>query len=576
MMKLTYNRSIFFYFFLIFALFVIGIILIERDEERKYKEQALEERLDSYAEIVHSYLTLNHLQQGDTTELSKIAAILPEEIRLTVIDNEGKVLYDKNIDNYSTIENHLGRPEIRKALFQSYGTNIRRSTTVNTKFLYYAKHYSGYFVRVALPYNIQTEVMLKPDNMFIYLTLGLFFLVLVLLNFAANRFGKSITQIKNLIIDIKEDKPLPQNIKFRNDELGAIAHQLFDIVRQKELSKQALEVEKEKLIQHFQYSGEGWCTFSKDFKKIYANTLFIQYLNFIINKATADVETLFHIQDFACVYQFLNTRSKEEDYYSTQLSKNGRIFLINVVVFEDDSFEITLKDITKVEKNRRLKQEMTSNIAHELRTPLTSIRGYLETLHENNLPNEKQQQFIDNAYKQALRLSALVDDISLISKIEETASSFTKEKINLFQVINSVRIDLVNKLLNKNITMYIDVDDKLTINANHSLIYSLFRNLVENSIAYGGDYIDIHINNYMQDNNYVYFSYYDTGVGVPEQHLNRLFERFYRVNEGRSRDTGGSGLGLSIVRNAIHLHKGEIQVRNREEGGLEFLFTLLK
>ena len=150
------------------------------------------------------------------------------------------------------------------------------------------------------------------------------------------------------------------------------------------------------------------------------------------------------------------------------------------------------------------------------------------------------------------------------------------EKINLVQVINEVRIDLTDRLSNNNITLFIDVKPDITIHGNETLLYSIFRNLMDNSINYGGKDIEIHIKDYMQDNKYVYLSYYDTGKSVEEQHLARLFERFYRVNEGRTRETGGSGLGLSIVKNAVLLHKGEIHARKFSKGGLEFLFTLAK
>ena len=150
------------------------------------------------------------------------------------------------------------------------------------------------------------------------------------------------------------------------------------------------------------------------------------------------------------------------------------------------------------------------------------------------------------------------------------------EQVNLSLLLDELRIDMASKLKDNNIALSISVDKDLVIHGNYTLLYSIFRNLMDNSVSYAGANIEIHINNYMQDDKYVYFSYYDTGAGVGEQYLGRLFERFYRVNEGRTRDSGGSGLGLSIVKNAVLLHKGEIQVKNRLDGGLEFLFSLMK
>ena len=219
---------------------------------------------------------------------------------------------------------------------------------------------------------------------------------------------------------------------------------------------------------------------------------------------------------------------------------------------------------------------MTNNIAHELRTPVTSLRGYLETLDSQKLEAYKQAQFIHRAHQQTIRLSNLIDDVSLISKIEEAPAQFKLEKVNLAQLVDEVRIDLTDGLAANDIKLNVSIKDDLTIEGNYTLLYSIFRNLVDNSISYAGQHIEVNIKNYMEDNEYLYFSFCDTGRGVDEQYLARLFERFYRVNEGRTRDTGGSGLGLSIVKNAVLFHKGEIQVKNRAGGGLEFFFTLKK
>jgi two-component system OmpR family sensor kinase/two-component system phosphate regulon sensor histidine kinase PhoR len=197
-------------------------------------------------------------------------------------------------------------------------------------------------------------------------------------------------------------------------------------------------------------------------------------------------------------------------------------------------------------------------------------------LRTQNLPADKQSQFIQRAYQQTIRLSSLIEDISLISKIEEAPSQFEKEKIDIRQLLDEVRIDLTDKLIEADIKLNINVKENQMVTGNYTLLYSIFRNLIDNSISYAGQHTEIYVNNYMEDDDYVYMSYYDTGKGVDEKYLSRLFERFYRVSEGRTRDSGGTGLGLSIVKNAVLFHKGEIQVKNRLNGGLEFLFTLRK
>ncbi|NDV68850.1 cell wall metabolism sensor histidine kinase WalK [Dysgonomonas sp. 25] len=575
-MKLTYKKRIFFCFVIIFAVFAACIIFVEQKEEKRYRTEALETKLDGYADVIHGYIVSNSLNDSSMHRLGALISILPEEIRVTVIEPDGTVDYDKQVQDVSQLDNHLDRPEILQAQYKKQGSHIRLSTSTQRKYLYYAKSYPDGFVRVALPYDIQTKNLLKADNMFIYIVVALFICVLILLNYVAGRFSQSITRLKDLVSLAKNDKPLQKNITFPDDELGEIGGELTKLIDQKEKNKQALMVEREKLIRHFRFSEEGFAIFNADQKQIYFNTHFIQYVNMIMDRPVLDANEVFRSEKFRPLRDFLADEAKLKNHFSFQLNANGKAFVIRTIIYEDKSFEIAIKDITQAEKTRLIKQEMTNNIAHELRTPVTSLRGFLETLNANHLPEEKRKQFIDKAYMQSIRLSNLIEDVSLLSKIEESSSRFTFEKINLLQLINEVRIDLSDKLLQNNVALAIAVPGDLSINGNYTLLYSIFRNLIDNSLAYGGAGTEIHIANYMQDEKFVYFSYYDTGKGVNEEHLNRLFERFYRVNEGRTRETGGSGLGLSIVRNAVTMHKGEIQVKNRPGAGLEFLFTLKK
>ena len=572
-MKISYRKQLFFYFLIIFALFAVAIVAIEQQEERKNKTEELKARLDGFVEIIHAYIEKNQPMDSSITQLNMLADIMPQNIRITVISEDGNVMYDSDV---ATHDNHLERPEIRSAKFQFSGSNIRMSASANREYMYYAKYYPDYYVRVALPYDVEVQSFLKADNMFIYVVAALFVVVFILLYYAAGRFSKSISRLKKFTTRIKNNQELPRNIDFPNDELGEIGNQLVDIFYQMKKNKQETEKEREKIIQHFQFSETGLCIFSSEHKKIYANTHFLLYLNLISDKPVLDAEAIFKEEAFDTISRFVANDKRTQTNFTHQITKNGKIFRVQAIIFEDKSFEITISDITKVEKTRLMKQEMTNNIAHELRTPVASLRGYLETLSDINLPDEKRKQFIDRAYLQSIRLSNLIEDVSLISKIEETSQQFTMEKVNIRLLVDEVRIDLTDKLQAHDIKMIVNVKDNLSVTGNYTLLYSVFRNLVNNSVDYAGNHVEIHIDNYMEDSDFYYFSYYDTGVGVSEEHLNRLFERFYRVNEGRTRDTGGSGLGLSIVKNAVLLHKGDIKAKNRAEGGLEFLFTLKK
>jgi signal transduction histidine kinase len=228
------------------------------------------------------------------------------------------------------------------------------------------------------------------------------------------------------------------------------------------------------------------------------------------------------------------------------------------------------------QRNRQLKQEMTSNIAHELKTPVSSIRGYLEILlSDKPVDDERRRYFLDRCFRQTLRLSDLIQDVSIINKLEESADLFPRAEVDA----SNVAVEAIGDLADKAAAVGITVKNSLSpmpLNGNHELLYCIFRNLVENSIAYAGTNINIVLETYKESPDHYFIHYYDTGKGVADEYLSRLFDRFVRIDEGRSRQNGGTGLGLSIVKHAVLFHGGEIYAKNRAEGGLEFFFSLKK
>ena len=227
------------------------------------------------------------------------------------------------------------------------------------------------------------------------------------------------------------------------------------------------------------------------------------------------------------------------------------------------------------EKNR-LKRQLTNNINHELKTPVASIQVCLETLLSGiSLNDKKRQELIERCYTHNERLRRLLNDVSLITRMEDGSGLISRERVVINNIIKEIAAELDIMPEDERFMLHTDINEQIVVEGNPSLIGSIFRNLTENAIAYSGGkniYISLVENNAGQCR----MRFEDDGCGVEEKQLPRLFERFYRVDKGRSRQMGGTGLGLAIVKHAVQFHGGTIVASNREDGGLQFEFTLNK
>ncbi len=233
----------------------------------------------------------------------------------------------------------------------------------------------------------------------------------------------------------------------------------------------------------------------------------------------------------------------------------------------------------------RIKRQLTQNAAHELKTPAASIHGYLESILDHpDMPDEKKKHFLERCYAQSERMNKLLQDMSALTKFDEMDDNKSKSQheyrqVNVLQVIQSVLDDTALQLHDKGITPSLNVPQHIEVQGDASLIYSIFRNLIDNVIAYaiGASYLKIVCTEIEYNGRHFYqFLLSDNGPGVEPQHLEHIFERFYRVDKGRSRKLGGTGLGLAIVKNAVAVHRGTATAQLTPGGGLTIRFTLAR
>ena len=584
-LNIEFHKGLFLSISGFFTIFVVITMSLQYYQEKSIRQNNLYNLLQDYNCYVSN--TLSEYLENDSiykpfAETEKLHKKYP--YRLTIIDiNSGTVI----LDNKSTEiinKSHADRPEVKSAIAgkkKCYA--IRHSETLNDTYFYVAYRYDDYIIRSSMPYDEMVYNILHVDPLFRYILIAIAAMFVIALFIYCHLLGKSISNLEELAQKAKLNLPLEDTIDDNISALGKITQNLRENYDEVRKARAALALQEEKLLAHIQLSREGIAIFTNERKMIVSNNLFIQYANHITDNTLSDnLEEIFTEPALQEIIEHV-TNTSDTNNSSTvikqiRISKNGLLFVVQGIRFHDNTFEISIFDNTEREREILVKKQLTQNIAHELKTPVSSIRGYLETiLSSPNINSEQQQLFLERSFAQSRRLSDLLNDISTLNRLDETSELYDCHDIDLTATINDAINDSSAVLEEKRMRINtIGIKPHMPLIGNHSLLYSIFRNLIDNSIAYAGNDTQITINCYHSDNQYYYISVADNGIGVDEIHLNRIFERFYRVDKGRSRKLGGTGLGLAVVKNAVLFHRGEIMAKNAQAGGLEILFTLRK
>lgn len=270
--------------------------------------------------------------------------------------------------------------------------------------------------------------------------------------------------------------------------------------------------------------------------------------------------------------------------FASRADHNESLETEDLIAFPDDELGEIAERIIKIYKRLqstrqeqdKLKRQLTQNIAHELKTPVASIQGYLETILDNpHIDEETKKQFLQHCYAQSQRLTSLLQDISTLNRMDDAPEIKENVEVNISQMVEDISKETALQLEKHHMSFIINLPENIIVHGNKSLLYSVFRNLTDNAIAYAGNGTTITLDA-VENNKDWSFAFYDNGIGVANEHLSRIFERFYRVDKGRSRKLGGTGLGLAIVKNAVMIHGGTIQAKNLPTGGLRFDFNIKK
>lgn len=475
----SYRFSLFRNFAILFLSFTIVVILFQYSRELRYKEKSLISLLDIYSSTIN-----NEISSIDPTyshnDIESVTNLFPNrDLRITIIDLNGDILFDTDL-NSDHFSNHIDREEIKRSNSNDYGTSIRFSESLSDEFFYYAKKYDNYYIRTALPYNRKTIQFLQVDDIFFFFMVGIFALMLIFTILLSGKMNRSISQLEEFANRAASDKSLPPLIKFEETELGEISNKIAQLYNDSRIANEALSQEKEKLYKHLMVSQSGLAVFTKDKKEVLSNQLFTMLVNLISDntKPIERTEELLKIKELEPIVKFIdNTISGDKNLldYSQEgleIEKNGITVSVQAVIFNDLSFEIVVHDITKIEASKRLKQELTGNIAHELKTPVAAIKGYLETVINNSKVDKRQQErFLNKALSQTNRLTDLISDISKLTKIEEANSLYKRKELEINKIVTDVTLSLENKIDSNRSHISINIPFPSKINGNQLLLF---------------------------------------------------------------------------------------------------------
>jgi two-component system phosphate regulon sensor histidine kinase PhoR len=550
----------------------------------------IQSSLISQARLIENQISPETIKKEDIPSLETLVKILSPKAncRITIINPVGKVLADseKTQEEIPQMENHLNRPEVKTALSGSIGSDTRYSPTLKIDMLYVAlplkeKNTTIGVLRLALTLEKVQKTLSAIRRVVL---LGLLFalgLAFVLGSIVAGRTVKPINRMIRVSRKFSEGDFSRRIIQPSKDEIGELAATLNKMAQDIENKIKEINTQNQKLAAIFNSMIEGVMVIDKAGHIVSINPT----VEKIFDVLKSDVEGKVFLEAIRNndISEVINAILKVGKPISKEISliyPIRRIFEVNATpIFDNDAIGgclVVIHDITEIRRLETVRQDFVANVSHELKTPLTSIKGFVETLLEGALDDkENNRNFLKIIQDHTGRLHKLVDDLLSLSHLESKEIMLEKKSFNLRQQLEEV-ISAFKSQLKK---MKIEIENKLPasifISADKDSIEQVFTNLIDNAIKFNKEKGTIHI--YAQEvNGKIKVFVEDSGIGIPEKDIPRIFERFYRVDKARSRELSGTGLGLSIVKHIIELHGGSVGLESTEGFGSKFWFILPK
>ena len=511
--------------------------------------------------------------RGDYGTLNSLARKVGETtgVRITIIDPQGVVLADSEEDP-AFMENHGDRPEVIMAMAGRVGSSLRWSATLKEEMLY-----------VAIPMKLtegvavlRTSFFLRDVNQFlgafkkrvtvVAVALGLFSLIYAF--FSSKRLSDPIKELVQATSRVAQGDFDVRVLPKGRGELGELAERFNEMAAKlKELFQENLQ-RKEELERIFSSLEDGLLVLDREGKVI----LFNKKAQEILEGKELSDRSFWEIGDSAFREAISRVR-KTEGNLTEELEISGGVFLLSATYLATTGQTLVLlHDITHLKRMQELKRDLVANVSHELRTPLTAIKGFLEAFEDED-SREARSHYLEIIKKHVDRLTNIVQDLLVLSELEDKKTKLDLEDVDLKALLQDVLRPFEEKAKKKGLTLKVDFDPGLPpIKADPFRLQQAFFNLIDNAVKYT-EQGEIRISTKGKAD-HVEIEVADTGIGIPKEHLPRIFERFYVVDKSRSRRLGGTGLGLSIVKHIVLLQGGEIDVESTPGVGTRFRVRL--
>ena len=497
-----------------------------------------------------------------------------QDIRFTLISLDGVVRAD-SATSAPEMENHGSRPEVMSAISSGSGYDIRKSATVNIRYYYAALRSGDLILRAALPMDHVLQ-----NRLFLVGVAGVALLVAMVLALIAVRTlsGRLTRPIEAMATAARaySTGDLKTRMEPAPDEFGRLSEAFNEMADRLERSYAELEESNDKLGSMLQGMDDGIAAIDPQGHFL----LLTDKLRSMIGEPAGHDESL-NIHDGGPNYLLVRDvlmkamdkrlEVREEIYISRPEERVLTVYATPLHRIRDEGALAVVADISRMRKLEQIRSEFVANVTHELKTPLTSIRGYVELLKTGERDAKTTAQFYEIIEIEAERLQALIDDLLQLSEIEggrDDASAL--QPVSLSEIAEDIVARLAPVAEKAGVSLHTELDSTLMLRASRLRLEQLFYNLADNAIKYNQPGGEVRIS-VRRERKFTVVCVSDTGIGIPEEHQERIFERFYRVDRSRSRQLGGTGLGLSIVKHIVSLYNGDISLVSRPGQGSLFI-----